>query len=483
MQRNDGFLLATVMAVLLVIFLLTLSLSSLATTRLRVAENRRDRVVAEQAAEAGLALAIARLQAADGLPDELSGSCGDGLRCGYTAVLKAENETGVLYEVRSKGYGDRSAERELAALVLKGHGKPVVHPIFGRGLISKETVDVNGTMTIAGIIHGDHGFRTNGLIDFVGGAATASCPSEAIPASECVCSMHPRGEYCDRGRPTHVVPPADLGDPSDHIAALWEKYKEPRPEEGFDQVVYGDLRINSEEELRRLGSRVRVVGGDVVVGTNLSAEGIEFVLDADRRFTVNGSADLRDVKVWAGEVWINSDADLDNVGFVAEGRVVFNGRIEPAKNVVIVADDLVTNGYADFYDSKLLLEESYTANGNMRYHGASTLVSKGDLTFNGYTVVDSEVLEDGMPGLAVIAQGDIRFNGMGDPSVMVMWAGGEVTINDGASRLYGGVLARGRILKNGNTAVYAQTLQNDDLPTVDTFDGVKVLSRTVVFGD
>ena len=485
MKRNDGFLLATVLAVLVVVFILAVSMSSLAITDLHLAENRRDRLVADQAAEAGLTLAMAEIQAAEEPPSELSGTCGGDPRCEFTATKKQEATTGVLYEVRVKGYGNNGAERELAALVLKGYGEPVVHPVFGQGLVSKDRVDVNGSMPMRGVIHGDHGFTINGIVNFLSGGATASCPSEEIPASECTCRTNPPTDFCSRGEPTQVVPPVDIGDPSDHIEALWEKYKEPRPEE-YDKVVYGDLWINSEADLAELlaeGNRVRVVGGDVTVGTNLDVEGVEFILDEDRRFFLNGSADLKDVKIWAGEIVLNSEADLEDVALFSEGRVVFNGRVEPARNVVIVAEDLVTNGYADFYDSKILMEESYTANGNMRFHGASTIVSKGDLTFNGYTVVDSAFLEDGMPGLAVIAQGDIRFNGMGDPSVMAMWSGGEVVLNDGASELYGGILAKGRIIKNGNTAIYAQAIQNDDLPTVDTFDGVQVLSRTVVFGD
>jgi len=485
MRRNEGFLLATVLAVMVLVFLLTMSMSSLATTSLRVAENRRDRVVAEQAAEAGLALAMAQIEATEEPPAEISGTCGDGVNCTYQATLKDTNELGTLYEVHAKGYGEKNAEREIAALVYRSYGEPVVNPIFGQGLVSKDRVDVNGAMIMHGVIHGDHGFSMDGMVNFLAGGATASCPSEEIPEDSCFCMTHPpRPEYCFMGKPRHVVPPADIGDPSDHIEALWEKYKEPPPEDGFDTVIEGDLLITNSAQLAALGHRVRVINGNVMISSDLQAENIEFVLDDDRVLHVSGSADLSSVKIWAGGIVIDSNADLDDVKLFAKNRVVFNGVIEPAHDVVIVADDVATNGFADFYDSKILVEKDYIANGNMRFHGESTIVSKGNLVFNGYSVVEGNIEDDeAVKAPTVIAKGNIAFNGMGNPLVMVMWAGGNVVINDGASMLYGGVLAQGRILKNGASGIFARIVDNEDLPTVDTFDGVKVLSRTVVFGD
>lgn len=493
-------MLATVMATLVLVFLLTLSMSSLAVTSLRVAENRRDRVVAEQAAEAGLTLAMARIRAAEEPPDELSGNCGDGVNCSYQAVLKEENDTGALYEVSVKGYGQNGAERELAALVLKGHGEPRIAPVFSQGLVSKDTVLVTGSPTIVGDVHGDDGFDLRGnRIQIEEGVASASCTPEKD--SDCTCSVHGASlrEYCQRdGTPTYVVPPAQVDDPAAYIDTLWERYDEPRPGAGFDVVHEGRLEIHSTSDLEELGIgngdepvRIRVVDGNVNIGPGVEIENVEFVLDDDRTFSSEG--DLTQVKVWAGNISIQGAPTLNKVALFADQRVEIGGGTS-VYDSVIMADSLGgdiagnnpdTNGNVAFYSTKVLVNGDYTVSGHVEFYGASTVVSRGDLEFRGHTLFDVSTYPDGSPGLALIAEGDVTIHGAGGREDLagVIWSGGQVIFNDGASTLYGGVVALGQIIKHGNTNIYARYIENDDLPTVDSFDGVQVLSRTVLFGD
>lgn len=104
------------------------------------------------------------------------------------------------------------------------------------------------------------------------------------------------------------------------------------------------------------------------------------------------------------------------------------------------------------------------SDGNISIQGSAdlenvTLIAQGNVTFLG----SSSLNTDGTVGAAIIAGGNIEFNGS-NTSYGAFWCNGEFR-NNGASTLVGSIVAGGSVTRNGAfNFTYNGDLNNDNLP-------------------
>jgi len=483
-RATQGFVLAAALSVSVLILLLGFAMSSIASASLKTSSNELARIQAKYAAESGVDLAIAELDAMEpetartyfATPVQMD--CPGSLDCTYTVSYASSAEGGDVYRIVGDGRGPKSAAYQVNALVIKGGGGTQTNPWFTLGLVSEATVYINGFTRIEdGGLHGNTGYRI-GTGRFSADTITASCPSDEIPASECTCFAAGRNDFCIGSAPAEVVDPVDVGDISEHLDQMWETYDQAPPTTAT-VVVNGPLSITSQAQLDAwAGQTVLVRGGDVsinVPGANFA--NINLVLEDGYSVSFNQPATVTNANIWAKDLTFLGHASVEGSGFYLDGTLAFRGTSDTADSVY-VADTIDFHGTSTVDSTKLLSEGDFDDHGAVTYSGETTLAVRGDIEFHGATDLSALDNED---GLAVIAEGDVTFSGRND-TVGVFWIGGDFRIN-GTKRIIGGVLSQSDIDLNGNTYVKARGLQNDDLPQVDLLDGVYVLSRGAVIGD
>ena len=482
-QGNRGFILMAALSLSVLILLLGFAMSSMATSSLRTSGNRLSRVEAKYAAESGVDIAMAQLEALDAdtarnyFAVPVSKNCPAGTDCTVTIQYLQSQSNGDVYKIASIGRGPKSARYDSEALVLKGSGGTETNPWFSRGLVSEGTVYVNGwTMIEDGDLHGNAGYEIH-TGQFNADSVTASCPSDEIPASECSCFAAGRNSYCDGRTPAEVVDPVDVGGISEHLDEMWEEYDRPPPTPTV--TVPGPLVISTQFQLDALaGGTVRVSGGDVTINVpGAEMNNVNLVLDDGYSVRFNQPVTVSNSNIWAKDLTFLGHADVSNSGFYLDGDLAFRGTSDTSDSVY-VAGSIDFHGTGDIDSTKLLSEGDFDDHGAVTYSGETTLAVRGDIEFHGATDLSALDNED---GLAVIAEGDLTFSGRND-TVGVFWIGGNFRIN-GTKQIIGGVLSESDIDLNGRSYVKAYRLENDDLPQVDLLDGVYVLSRGAVTED
>jgi len=482
-RKKRGFILMATLSVSVLILLLGFAVSSIASANLRSSGNRLSRLEAKYAAESGIDIGMAELEALE--PETartyyavpVGKTCPGGTDCTITIQYVQSTDNGDVYRISSVGRGPKDARYDSVALVLKGGGGTETNPWFSKGLVSEATVYVNGWTTIEdGGLHGNTGYQIH-TGQFNADYVNASCPSDEIPASQCTCFAAGNNPYCDGHYPAEVVDPVDVGDISAHLDSLWEEYDQPPPTVGT--VVNGPLTISSQSQLDAWSGRTILVrGGDVTINVpGAELDNVNLVLEDGYSVTFEQPTSVTDSNIWAENLTFLGHSDVSGSGFYINDDLAFRGT-NTSSDSVFVAGAIDFHGTSTVDSTKLFSEGDFDDHGAVTYSGETTLAARGDIEFHGATDLSALTNED---GLAVIAEGDLTFSGRSD-TVGIFWIGGDFRIN-GTKKIIGGVLSQSDIDLNGRSYIKALRLQNDDLPQVDLLEGVYVLSRGAVSED
>lgn len=486
-SSSSGFALVTSLLVMVVILLLGVGSMYLTRSNLKVAENVQVSATARGNAEIGLDASLLYLEryleehgvlpsaAEFVLPLVQGGSsvqfalADRGEYVGYSvAEVNVDGAQFQRVTLQVEGQGPRSGAyvAELVADVsLGGGGGNEVIPLFGQGVSARRLVTVNGGPTFldAGL-HGNTGYTLNGFkVDAfrrcVERNANGTCRTDrkysgppypvtaAVGERSYTCNINPgNNDICDWGPVQLVADP--FIDPETGQPRFDPSYEGPR-NAALCAIAYnpnagcGSARM---ENLNNLACTVTHSGYP----------------------TMNRASDLPGLGFRPGAVvCINggvnfpSGADLSGVTVVARDSMNFNGESHGLDDTMLVSirGGVNLNGKQTLRNTRIFSQHSLNMNGKTSMVGTTTIASAGSVTFNGSTGNN-----DGVSRLAVVAGGDIIFNGSSDT-----WGGflaGGDFIQNGKANIYGGVVALGSATFNGKLTIDSGVpIANPDLPS------------------
>lgn len=156
------------------------------------------------------------------------------------------------------------------------------------------------------------------------------------------------------------------------------------------------------------------------------------------------------VRISSGNLTIPTGVTISNTVIIVEsGNIVLSGSAHTLNNVALIANAGSINlGNVQGKDVSAIASSSVTMNGAARFDGSTLLANgSGNMTFNGATK-----LLDSTQNLTVVSQGDLTFNGAQNTRGTFISQG--QFIFDGSSQLHGVIKAKGDILFNGGATVF-----------------------------
>lgn len=446
-RRKSQQGIALVSSLLVMVAVLALGLGSLFLTQvnLQIAENVRGNAAAQANAEGGMDMVLFVLREHyrehGAFPQEVSNAPSVE---GLNYILEAyERATPDRATIRVRGLTASGAEYLTESLLLAEsgegeHATASAPPYFAEGLVAEGTVTVNGnsTYTNAGIL-GYRGYTLNGVranqfeVCNEDGQCSRLNNANEVPVaakqgiSGYTCNSNPLS-LCHQGTPIHL--------------------RNIPEDQRIDIVEYEKIRDASKSEC----TRTYRSGHPLPPLNNL------------QDVTNAGFKSDAVVCVENGGVNFPNNVDLSNVTVIARDSINFNGSSN-LDNVTLISEQAGVNlGRTQADNLRVFSQHSLNINNQANFAGQTTLASAGSVTFNGSTkAIQASDGTEGV-GMAVIAEGDITFNGASD-TYGAFWAGGNFTYN-GNSRLLGGVAVRGNITVNGGIDIRSGlTVENPDL--------------------
>lgn len=476
-----GIAIISVLLVLAAVLVLGVGAVYLTRVNLSISGNVRSGAIARSNAEAGLEVALIRLEqqfrasfATDpqsaALPATLSlpSATGPGYTPQFTLVSYARdtgNTSSAALTIR--GVGPSSAEYVTEALVVMFPGEPEFPPGFGFGLASEGQIFVNGNSSyINAGIHGNGGFSLTGNVgdDFFVCVARNSLgvctATESIPLQDAPVSASPGATLCS---------PAELCDG------------------GAPRTLVSPIQVNPDFAARRRGAIADAssmtgtatgtatfdgvaIDCDLVISSAPTASALAALLPASGSrpgFTLCSTT--------SGTLTFPSNFDTNGMNIVSAGPVVMphasNGapRIRNS-TIVTMAGSVTTTGNAN-QDSRATIESSRLfSQGDLNFlgngtsvSGVTTLASNGNVGVDGGAPAVTTSVTPSV-GFAIIASGNVTINGNANWYVAAT-VGGTFTQN-GTATVYGVVEARNTITINGGIDIDSGLpIVNDDTQT------------------
>ena len=433
-------------------------------------------------------------------------------------VFNSTNNNIYLAIVGKSGADASYTTEMLAKAVPASTSQKLPLPVYAKGIVSKTTVSINGmanTKLLSTGIHGNQGYTLNGKIkhvyscteraedgtcdDFDYAANPWSYFTASAGQGSYTCNSHASAPLCQGGQP--MIMADDPFNPWNFDGSV----KDPQPAviNPRASLLLGlyTRGLVSAEDLQSMGY--------LSAGADLASFGLRELADTngdgiantDSNYgPVDAGIDLTNIAIhmcaqpgvhfYNGES-LNSVSQLHSRGF-RKGKVtcVTNGVNFPKNSdledmtILVVNGSMNFNGSSDLkntnlvnfssginissgdIDSSLVFAKDHiNVNRNAKIEGVTSLLTDGNMTHNGSTVVASN--DDGpIVGLNVVAGGDITFNGRSDTYGIYQSRG--AFRQNGHSDMFGSVLAEQAITFNGGVEVDASMpISNPTLGSVE----------------
>ncbi len=433
-------------------------------------------------------------------------------------VFNSTNNNVYLAIVGKSGPDASYTTEMLAKAVPASTSQSLPLPVYAKGIVSKTTVSINGmanTKLLSTGVHGNQGYTLNGKIkhvytciernedgtcyDFEFSANPWTYFTASAEQSNYTCNSHPSAPICQSGEP--MIMADDPFNPWNFDGTIKDPQPaviNPRASLLLGLYTRGLVSAEALQTMGYLSSTVDLANFSLRELADTNNDGIA---NNDANYgPVDADIDLTNlaaymcaqpgVNVYDGQS-LNSASQLYSRGFrknkvtcvtngvnfpknsdledmtiiVLNGSMNFNGSSDLDNTNLINFSSGVNLDSGDIDSSLVFAKQHINVNRNAEIKGVTSLLTDGNMTHNGKTVVAST--DDGpIVGLNVVASGDITFNGRSD-TYGIYQSRGSFRQN-GHSDLFGSVLAEKSIIFNGGVEVDASMpISNPTLGSVE----------------
>jgi Tfp pilus assembly protein PilX len=436
MRNNRGIAIVASIIVMVVILALGVGSMFLTQNNLKTAENVRSNAVAKSNAESGLDVAYELLRdyyaTNKKLPEQPVTFSDDTYAVSYFPYNEEEGR------MQSVGTSSSGAEFISEAIFSVAAGKSSIPPELIKGLTSEGEVRVNGgaSLYVDAGVHGNSGFWLGG--DFrvceerdALGLCTEFDPATIADADLPVSLSNPNGSCRVRSTTCNA-----------------NNYLEPAISIGVNYLS----RRNRAADLNGDG--------------NFNPDNYRSSLDCATALTGTTGNAMTGRKICASGAVTLQNADLTDVTIITNGNITLNGTSTLNNVTLISLNGTVIMGTSDNTNVRIFSQNAMTFSGSNKsplswtWNGENTIATASNITINGSgrhdNIINPIINEDGSVniGLAIIAEGNITFNGSNDERdyYTAFVSGGTFTQN-GRSRFFGSIASRGTLRFNGNLEI------------------------------